>query len=142
MAVTWNNLGAAVEVIELNSPDYRALEDRSGYLGYLALINIKDTAGALVRVVAPGTPAARAGLQTDDLIVALDNTRLRTAEALIAALALTKPGQQIALSIVRSGVEQKLTATLVITRWYCSDRNTRPGGSTSCGLATMTRFRS
>src|SRR5262249_10289111 len=62
LLVTLTNKGAAVERIELSSPHYRDLENRSGYLGHLAAENSPD--GVKVNIVAPGTPAAEAKLQT------------------------------------------------------------------------------
>src|SRR5258708_562676 len=59
MLVTWDNHGAAVERVELNSPRYKSVEDYSGYLGHLALADAKS-GGTTVRVVGPGTPAANA----------------------------------------------------------------------------------
>ena len=59
MLVTWDNHGAAIERVELNSPRYKSVEDFSGYLGHLDLTNPKE-GGAEVQVVGPGTPAALA----------------------------------------------------------------------------------
>ena len=61
MLVYLLNDGAAIERLEMNSPQYRNLENRSGYLGYLAPIDSKGRLGVEVRVVGPGTPAAAAG---------------------------------------------------------------------------------
>ena len=65
MLVILTNQGAAIEQIELNSPNYLHLEDRQwrrGYLGYLALTDAEG-GGAQVRVVGRGTPAEKAGLR-------------------------------------------------------------------------------
>ncbi|MEX0977810.1 MAG: PDZ domain-containing protein, partial [Pirellulales bacterium] len=112
MSVTWNSVGAAIERIELNSPSYRSLDDRSGYLGYLAPIDAPKKTGALVRVVGPGTPAAAAGIERDDVITAVGDGRVRTAAELIAALQQTAPRQQIGLTIKRGDAEKQLTVTL------------------------------
>jgi YidC/Oxa1 family membrane protein insertase len=112
MAVTWNNLGAALERIELNSPEYRALDDRSGYVGYLAPADAPKRAGALVRVVAPGTPAAAAGIEPDDVITAIGEKKIRTAVQLIEALAETRPGETIDVTLTRGGQEKRVRATL------------------------------
>ena len=112
MLVTWNSAGAAIERIELNSPSYRSLDDRSGYLGYLAPVDAPKRSGALVRVVGPGTPAAAAGIERDDVITAVGDQRVRTAAELIAVLQQTEPGQQIHLSVKRSEEEKPLTVTL------------------------------
>ncbi|MEX0677242.1 MAG: membrane protein insertase YidC [Pirellulales bacterium] len=112
MQVTWYNVGAAIERLELNSPHYRSLDDRSGYLGYLAPIDAPKRGGALVRVVGPGTPAAAAGIMTDDIITAIGETRIHTAVELLAALQETEPGHSIELAVKRAGAVKRLTATL------------------------------
>src|SRR5437764_6017344 len=45
MLVTLTNRGAAVERIELSSPRFHDLDDRSGYLGHLALSNVPQQGG-------------------------------------------------------------------------------------------------
>ncbi|REK08967.1 MAG: membrane protein insertase YidC [Planctomycetota bacterium] len=112
MAVTWNNRGGAIEVIELNSPDYRALDSFTGYLGYLAPFDAPKRAGALVRVVGDGSPAAAAGLEAGDVIHAIGETKIKNAQQLIDALKQTEPGQEIGLSVDRDGEAKQLTATL------------------------------
>jgi YidC/Oxa1 family membrane protein insertase len=112
MLVFWNNRGAAIECIELNSPDYRELEDRSGYLGRLAPIDAPKRGGAVVRVVGAGTPAAAAGIEPDDVITSIGDKRVRTADDLLLALTETEPDQKIDISINRGGAEKKLTTTL------------------------------
>ncbi len=110
MVATLNNRGAALERVELNSPRYLALETRRGYLGYLAPSDAKN--GALVQVVAVGTPAARAGLAPGDIITKLDEIQISDAAGLVDALAETDPDQEIVLTVERGGQKKTLTATL------------------------------
>ena len=113
MVVTWNNRGAAIEKVELNQ--YRALENEKpyGYLGYLAPTNAPNRGGALVRVVAPGTPAAAAGLKVDDVITAFNGAKIRNAGELVAAIETTEPGQEIEFTVQRDEASKTLKATLV-----------------------------
>ena len=67
------NRGAAVRRIELSSPRYRDLEDRSGYLGHLVVQEDIRGPGCPVQVVGDGTPARIAGLQPGDVIKAVDD---------------------------------------------------------------------
>lgn len=113
MLAVINNRGAALESVELNGPRYHDLEDRSGYLGRLNAADAQGANGCVVRLVGPGTPADRAGLKVDDVIVAVDDARISSAKALDAILARTKPGQTIELSIERGGKPKTLTAALV-----------------------------
>jgi YidC/Oxa1 family membrane protein insertase len=118
MLVTLTNQGAAVQRVELSNPRYRDVEDRSGYLGSLAWTS--DKAGCRVHVVGPGTPAAAAGVQPDDVIVELNGhkTTERDFEAdtncdeAAAILHKTEPGQSVEITVQRDGAEKKLTAKL------------------------------
>jgi YidC/Oxa1 family membrane protein insertase len=121
MLATLTGRGAALERVELNGPRYLALDDRSfmdtafrpaGYLGYLAPSDATDKRGALVRVVGKGTPAEEAGLQPDDIITKLDEIQITSAAGLVQALADTRPGQQIEVTVRRGNKDERLTATL------------------------------
>ncbi|MEN1681261.1 MAG: YidC/Oxa1 family insertase periplasmic-domain containing protein [Planctomycetota bacterium] len=103
MLVTLDNRGAGVRRIEMSADEFRDLDDRSGYLGYLGLEDAED-GRQRVRVVGAGTPAEAAGLEVGDEIV--------DAEPFFAGLAKAKPGESVDLKIVRGGDEQTLTATL------------------------------
>jgi serine protease Do len=68
--------------------------------------------GALVSQVAPGSPAASAGLQPGDVIQRIDGQPTVQAGALSARVAQAVPGERIALSVWRQGKALDLTATL------------------------------
>jgi YidC/Oxa1 family membrane protein insertase len=115
MLVTLTNRGAAVARIELNSPRYCDIDDRSGYLGYLAMDSAKHDGGWPVQVVGPGTPAALAGLKPGDVITAVDAQsfdRRKSHNSLEDVLANTRPGQKVALTVVRGGKQITLSAKL------------------------------
>jgi S1-C subfamily serine protease len=59
--------------------------------------------GALVRTVAPQSPADQAGVQPGDIITALGNTPIAGSDELLAALARQKPGTTVTLTLARSG---------------------------------------
>jgi len=111
LGVTLTNEGAAVERIELASPRYRDMEDRSGYLGHLALENGAQ-GGAKVNVVVPGTPAEEAGLQVGDIVTAIGEKQVADAEAVGEILATTEPGQKVTVTIDRGRANQNLSVTL------------------------------
>ncbi len=112
MLVTLTNHGAAVERLELSSPRYRDLEDRSGYLGHLAPDDAAARGGAVVRVVGAGTPAAAAGLRVNDVITALGDKKVVSAAELIEVLKGTEPYREIKISVDRQGAATQLTAKL------------------------------
>jgi 2-alkenal reductase len=68
--------------------------------------------GQFVDEVLPDTPAAAAGVQADDLIVAIDGERLDGNTGLIEILSAREPGETVTLTIERDGDEQELDVTL------------------------------
>ena len=68
--------------------------------------------GALVEGLVPGSPAERAGLKKGDVIVAVGDTPVTGPADLTRRIASQPPGQQIQLTIVRSGKRSTVTAEL------------------------------
>jgi 2-alkenal reductase len=69
--------------------------------------------GAYITQVMPNTPAARAGLQEQDVIVAVGGQALNDTYSLFTALLRYKPGETVALKVVRGGKEMTLSIALV-----------------------------
>ena len=69
-------------------------------------------AGALVKSVVPDGPAAKAGVQTDDVIVGVNDEAVSDAANLPVMMGDFKVGNSITLDVWRSG--EKLTLTLVV----------------------------
>ncbi len=123
MLLTVNNVGGAIERVELSSDNFRDLDDRSGYLGQLALTDAEG-GGALVNYVGPGTPAAEAGLQVGDIITqgiinssassspASKEQPIADAHDLLRLLDRARPRQTISLIGNRNGDDLSLTAKL------------------------------
>jgi C-terminal peptidase prc len=91
-----------------------AAQQAGGYGGIG--VNLRaDAAGATIAIVYPDTPAARAALQPDDRIVAIDRTPLAgsTAEQ-IGTLLRGPQGSTTMLTIVRVG--ETATRTIAVTR--------------------------
>ncbi|MGE0448254.1 MAG: RIP metalloprotease RseP [Vicinamibacterales bacterium] len=63
-----------------------------------------------IRSVAPGEPAERAGLQPDDIVVAVDGKTITFSTHLKQAIS-TKPEQPIRMSILRKGAPVDIVAT-------------------------------
>ncbi|HEX2173716.1 MAG TPA: trypsin-like peptidase domain-containing protein [Dehalococcoidia bacterium] len=68
--------------------------------------------GAIVGRVQPGSPAARAGLQAGDIIVAFDGTDVYSADGLLQELVLRRPGDQVTLTFYRDGRAQDVRVTV------------------------------
>ena len=71
-----------------------------------------DTKGVLVASVEPGGPAAKAGLEPGDVIVAFEGKPVQNANELPRLVAATKPGTTITLDVMRNGSRRQLKATL------------------------------
>lgn len=112
MLATITNRGAAVERIELSSPRFHDLEDRSGYLGHLEGTKPAEKAGCLVRVVGAGTPAAKAGLEVGDIITAIDDDAILSPVQVEMLLSRREPGDTLKVTVDRKGKPETLAATL------------------------------
>lgn len=110
----FSNRGAALERLELVERNkkgrfvYRALEERHGYLGYMALRNHPE-GGCLVQVVGPQTPvnlaksaAVTGGLKPGDVIVEMNGKPTLTRGELDRQLGRLKPGKSVKLTVRRS----------------------------------------
>lgn len=112
------NVGFAISVKEA-LPVIDALREQSGgeareegYLG-VELDDRRDGGqGAVISGVQDDTPAAAAGLEAGDLVVAADGAAIDGATGLIAAIRDLKPGDSSTLTVVRNGDRLDLTVTL------------------------------
>jgi len=93
-----------------------------------ATFNMKTSGGALIEKVAPGSPAAKAGLQGGnqtvtvqgqdytlggDVITKVDGKSISTFDELIAALSAKNPGDKVDLTVERADKTRDVTVTLV-----------------------------
>lgn len=76
------------------------------------LYNLPVDQGVVVAETDEDGPAARAGLQRGDIIIALDDSEVTDMNTLLAAIARHSPGDEVTLTIVRGGEEQQLEVTL------------------------------
>lgn len=85
-----------------------SLTDRAAHIdpGYGTL------EGALIAVVAPGSPAERAGLKARDIILKIDGVHVHDARQLRNRIGLLRAGQSADLEIERSGQRQTITVTI------------------------------
>jgi putative serine protease PepD len=68
--------------------------------------------GALVLNVEPQGPGDRAGIREQDVIIALDGKPVGSSEELQVAVDAHKPGETVALEVVRNGSSRTVKATL------------------------------
>ena len=75
-------------------------------------LGLKRPSGALIASVTPTSPAARAGLKTSDLIVAIDGQPVEDANAFDYRFATKPIGGSARLGIIRGGKEVALSVAL------------------------------
>ncbi len=75
-------------------------------------LGLPEERGALVVHVVPDSPAERAGLKKDDVILTWNGTPVESAVQLRRLIRETPPGRTVRLGIFRDGRHMELTATL------------------------------
>jgi hypothetical protein len=80
-------------------PDYSQGEDAKG--------------GMRIGGIMPGSPAEKAGLRQGDFVAEFNGTKINNMMDYTAALATAKPGQTVAVKILRDGKPMEVQATLV-----------------------------
>ncbi|MFL5732099.1 MAG: PDZ domain-containing protein [Chloroflexia bacterium] len=88
------------------TPSRAALENLRG-----ADLNLLDH-GIVVREVAPGGPAAKAGLRTDDVVLAINGKQIDEQTPLSVLLSPYKAGDTVSLDVERDAKTMKLEVTL------------------------------
>ena len=68
--------------------------------------------GVYVTKVAADSPASKAGLQADDIIISLNNVKMDETHNYLNVLYTYKPGDQVALGVMRDGKEITIQITL------------------------------
>ena len=68
--------------------------------------------GAQLSQVAEGSAAAAAGLQVDDVVTALGDTRIANSQGLMATVRAQAPGSKVDVTYVRDGASATVTVTL------------------------------
>lgn len=84
-----------------------------GYLGVELGERRDGGQGAVIQAVQDDTPAAEAGIEAGDLVVAADGAAIDGATGLIAAIRDLGPGDSTTLTLVRDGESLDITVTLV-----------------------------
>jgi len=75
-------------------------------------LELNAQGGALVADVTAGTPAAKAGLKSGDVITELNGKAIRDSRQLRLQVARTEPGTSVTLKALRAGKEKSFNVTL------------------------------
>lgn len=106
------------------SPDLAPLRFSFGSDGYLGIyleevtpekrkdLNLPEERGAVIMKVAEGSPAEKAGLKENDVIISFNGRRVDTVRELQRLLGETPAGRTVSFEVVRGGSTQTLSATL------------------------------
>jgi S1-C subfamily serine protease len=114
-----NNIGFAIGVAEVQRvaallrADAGGTVREQGYLG-ISLTDRKDGgSGAVVGEVQADSPADKAGLKVNDIVLQINGQAISGQGAVIAVVRDSAPGDVIKIKVERDGVARDLTATLV-----------------------------
>jgi Do/DeqQ family serine protease len=72
-------------------------------------LGTRYTQGAVIARVEPGSPAERAGLRTNDLVVAINGAPMRSGSELRNRVGLSRIGDEVELTVERGGSERNVT---------------------------------
>jgi Do/DeqQ family serine protease len=99
-------------------------------------LGLSEVRGAIVSDVKEGSPAARAGLKTGDVILALDGKPVDSSNSLRNHIAPLGPGAKVTLTVMRDGHEQTVNATLdeLPTATNADNRSTTGGEGGQLGI--------
>ena len=81
-------------------------------LGVSAETATGTTKGARLAQVVPNSPAANAGLETDDVITKVDDTDIQTAADLVDTISAHGSGDKVTITYERNGVSKTVDVTL------------------------------
>ena len=118
-----------------------------GYLGIVPqdvtadlaqAFNLPDQNGALVGDISPNTPAARAGIKSGDIIVAINDKPINDAHALRLTVSDYSPGTVVNVKLYRNGRVKTVSVTLAQLPTAADAKDNDNSGTTDPGSSSMT----
>ncbi len=91
---------------------YAGIEFEEATAARLRQLGVQQEGGILVTGLAENSPAAKAGLKPDDIIIKYNGRPMTRSSTLRAAIAVTPPGTRTSFDIVRSGKSQTLSVDI------------------------------
>ncbi|MBM3805445.1 MAG: trypsin-like peptidase domain-containing protein [Actinobacteria bacterium] len=114
-----NNIGFSISVdevlivIEQLRDQAKGVERIEGFLGVGLAAREDGGQGAIITNVQPGSPADKAGILVDDVVLAVDGEPIDGQAGLVAAIRDAAPGQTVKIQIFREGKRLVFEATLI-----------------------------
>ncbi len=93
-------------------------------------MGLSSPAGALVSDVSPNSPAQRAGLQSGDVILAINGISVAERNQLVMNVSMMNPGQTVLLKVFRDGQTREITAQVGELPGQKVERASRESGAT------------
>jgi S1-C subfamily serine protease len=84
-----------------------------GYLGISLTDRNDGGSGAVISEVQADSPADKAGIKVQDIVLEINDQAVTGQGALIAIIRDSQPGDTVTIVVERDGVRKTLTATLV-----------------------------
>jgi S1-C subfamily serine protease len=94
-----------VEMIDITPESRESLQERLGR-------DLSNEIGVYVMRVVPGSPAARSGITSGDLIESVDNKAIDSAEELQQTIEQSQSGATVNVKVKRQGKPQQFKVTL------------------------------
>jgi S1-C subfamily serine protease len=114
-----NNIGFSISVdevlivIEQLREQSNGVVRKEGFLGVGLAAREDGGQGAIITNVQPGSPADKAGILIDDVVLAVDGEPIDGQAGLVAAIRDAEPGQTVKIEIFRDGERLVFEATLI-----------------------------
>ena len=87
-------------------------------------MGLPTKAGVLIDEVSPNTPAEKAGLKIGDLIVTLNDKKIKDYDDFLFKIGTHQPGDTVELGVIRDKKESKFTLTLIERYAYMETNDT------------------
>ncbi|MCK5075467.1 MAG: PDZ domain-containing protein, partial [Calditrichia bacterium] len=71
-----------------------------------------EAAGAVITQVQDDSPAEKAGIKNDDIVIAVDGDKIENANDLTTKIGMRKPDSKVKLTIIRDGKKKHISVTL------------------------------
>jgi serine protease Do len=98
---------------EFNMPPFEfETEVKMSSGAFLGVLTEKDEKGVKITEVTKESAAAKAGLQTNDIITKVNETKIESSSSLVDAIHSFKPDTKINVTFIRDGKEKTTTAVL------------------------------